>query len=283
MVFKINTKIPDIKFCLKMSQVMLCVKGISALPGTGRISSLSGKKLKNINVTREYIIRNKDCEIQCDFVRKDCKRLRISVTPDLKVKITAPLNASDSFIHNAIREKTPWIIKTVQRLDNCLVLPIPENYVTDERLAYLGSEIRLKVVRGKKETPWLSGDALFVQLPKPDMKNVKKEVDKWYRLEAERIFGRYLKEGYSIVSKYGLREPFLKIRRMKSRWGSCGRSGKITLNLRLIHLPPVCIEYIVMHELCHLKYLNHSKDFYSFLQLMMPDWRERKRVLESYR
>lgn len=252
-------------------------------PGTGRISSLSGNELKNINVTREYIIRNKDREIQCELVRKDCKRLRIAVTPDLKVKVTAPFNASDSFIHNTIREKIPWIIKTVQRLGNCQVLPFPENYVTDERLAYLGSEIRLKVVRGKRETPGLTGGALFVQLPKPDMKNVKKEVDKWYRIEAERIFERCLKESYSIVSKYGLREPFLKIRRMKSRWGSCSRSGKITLNLRLIHLPPVCIEYIVMHELCHLKHLDHSKDFYSFLQLNMPDWRERKKILESYR
>jgi len=258
-------------------------QGHFSSPGTGRTSFLSGNKLKNIDVTREYIIRNKDREIQCDLVRKHCKRLRIAVTPDLKVKVTAPFNASDSFIHNAIREKTPWIIKTVQRLDNCMVLPFPENYVTDERLAYLGREIRLKVVKGKRETPGLRGGSLFVQLPEPDMKSVKKEVDKWSRIEAERIFGRYLREGYSIVSKYGLREPFLKVRRMKSRWGSCSRSGKITLNLRLIHMPPVCVEYIVMHELCHLRHLDHSKDFYSFLQMIMPDWRERKKILESYR
>jgi len=68
---------------------------------------------------------------------------------------------------------------------------------------------------------------------------------------------------------------------MKSRWGTCRSSGKITLNLRLIELPEPCIEYIVMHELCHLMHPNHSKAFYSFLSVCMPDWKNRKNLLDN--
>ncbi len=238
---------------------------------------------KRKNITRDYVIKSKEHEIICTLSHRDCKRLRIAITPDLKVKITVPLRASDSFIHEAVREKTPWILKSIHRLKNCKILPFPEKYVSGERLAYLGNEYILRVDTGKRKAAGLSHNMLIVQRPDPDMKSVKREIDKWFRLQAELVFGDLLKAGYSIVSQYGVTEPFLKIRRMKSRWGSCSRSGKITLNLKLIHLPLSCIEYIIMHELCHLKHLNHSMNYYSFLQRCMPDWKDRKAILESYR
>jgi len=238
---------------------------------------------KKKNIIREYVISSKDREIPCSLFRKKCKWLRIEVTPDLKVKIIAPLRASNSFINEAVKEKTPWIIKSINRLNNCRMLPSPEKYISGENLAYLGNECTLKINTGKREVARLSDNTLTIKLPRPDMKGVKREVDKWFRLQAEVIFDEYLEANYSIISQYGIQKPILKIRRMKSRWGSCSKSGKITLNLKLIHLPPACIEYIVMHELCHLKHLNHSKDFYSFLQRCMPDWKERKAILESYR
>ena len=244
---------------------------------------LKGKRLKKRKITREYIINDKDLEISCTISRKNCKRLRIAITPDLKVKITAPLRTSDSFIHDSLKEKMPWIIKSVDRLKNRRILPAPYKYVSGEKLTYLGKEYTLKVIKGKKEPVILAGDSLMLKISKPEIRSVKRELDKWYRTRAETIFGGCLREGYTIISQYVIKEPFLKIRRMKSRWGSCSRSGKITLNLRLIHLPPVCIEYIVMHELCHLRYLNHSKDFYAFLQICMPDWKDRKKILESFR
>ena len=235
------------------------------------------------NTTREYVIRSQEREIKCTLFRRKCKTLRIAITPDLQVKITAPLRASVSFIQEALREKTPWILRSVHRLNNCRVLPLPEKYESGEKISYLGNEYMLRIIRGKRSRARLEGGLLVVQLPEPEMKIVKREVDRWYRFQAEIIFGECLKSGYHNISEYGIAEPFFKIRRMKSRWGSCSRSGEITLNLRLIHLPLSCIEYIVMHELCHLKHLNHSKDYYSFLQQCMPDWKERKAILESYR
>lgn len=239
--------------------------------------------MKKRNITAEYIIKSNEQEIRCELSYKNCKRLRIAVTPDLQVKISAPFRAPESFILDSLREKTPWVLKSINRLKKCRVLPSPLNYVSGEKLAYLGREYTLRVIRGIKAPVMLSGDELIIGLRNPEMKCVKREVDKWYRTRAEIMFGEYLKKGLSVVSQYGVTEPFLKIRRMKSRWGSCSRSGRIVLNLRLIHLPPVCIEYIVMHELCHLKHLNHSKDYYAFLQCCMPDWKARKEILTGYR
>ena len=85
-----------------------------------------------------------------------------------------------------------------------------------------------------------------------------------------------------LVKKYGIEKPTLRIRDMETRWGSClAKKRIITLNKRLLESPRNCIEYVVMHELCHLIHPNHSKQFYSFLTMLMPDWKERKIYLDK--
>jgi predicted metal-dependent hydrolase len=231
----------------------------------------------------EYIIRDIDYDIHCTLYRKACKNLRIAVDANQEVKITAPLRASDSYISEVVKEKTGWIIKTILKLQNRQILPLPCEYISDEKTTYLGKEYNLNVVTGKKANVTLLDGELVVQVKNSDADTVKRLVDKWYRVQAEKVFWEYLDKGLDVMSDHGLRTPMLKIRNMKNRWGSCTRSGIITLNLRLIYLPEVCIEYIIMHELCHLRYLNHSRYFYMFLQSTMPDWKERKIKLESYR
>jgi len=231
----------------------------------------------------EYIIRDINHDIHCTLYRKSCKNLRIAVDANQEVKITAPLRASDSYISEVVKEKTPWIIKTILKLQNRQMLPLPCEYISGEKSSYLGKEFTLNVIIGKRAHVTLLDGELVVRVKTIDADSVKRVADKWYRGQAEKVFREYLDKGLDVMSDHDLRTPMLKIRNMKNRWGSCTRSGIITLNLRLIYLPEVCIEYIIMHELCHLKHLNHSKAFYLFLERCMPDWKERKKLLEGYR
>ena len=159
-----------------------------------------------------------------------------------------------------------------------------EGYVSGETFVYLGRQYRLKIQNGTKEPAKLRGRFLYIQTKdKTDRVAVKKAMDEWYRLRANDVLGRYMDKCINIADRHGISEPFMSIRLMRKRWGSCSPAGRITLNLKLVQLPVQCIEYVIIHELCHLKHPNHSKQFYSFLTRCLPDWRKRKGTLDRFR
>jgi predicted metal-dependent hydrolase len=106
-------------------------------------------------------------------------------------------------------------------------------------------------------------------------------IDRWYRRHARRVFEERLKACYPRVESMGIPYPDLAMRTMKSRWGSCSAAGRMTLNLKLIQVPRSMIDYVILHELCHLKEHNHSPAFYALLDRVLPDWRERRERLNQ--
>jgi len=216
--------------------------------------------------------------------RADRKRLRVVVSPELKVDVFAPKNATDGQIHAVVKKKAPWIARTLDKLETYHPLPVPKRYVSGETFVYLGRQYRLKVENDLRQPAKLVGRFLWVWVEdKTDIQVIKKAVDAWYRKRAHEVLGRYMENCYTIASRHGVREPLLVIRAMRRRWGSCSPSGRITLNLKLVHVPVHCIEYVIMHELCHLKSHNHSKAFYALLTRCQPDWRKRKEALDRFR
>jgi len=214
--------------------------------------------------------------------RQDRRRMRIVVSPELTVDVFAPATANEEQIEAAVKRKAAWIAGKLDALESYHPLPTPKKYISGETLVYLGRQYRLKVEHGLEQSAKLIGRFLRVWVEdKKDTQGIKNAVDAWYRKRALETLGRYMEKCYAIASRHGVAEPVLTIRTMRRRWGSCSQKGRITLNLNLVKAPVHCIEYVIMHELCHLKYHNHSKSFYSLLTRCQPDWRNRKEILDK--
>ena len=223
-------------------------------------------------------------EISFELHRNGRKRLKIVVTPELDVDVFAPYDATEDQVLAAVYKKAPWISQKLDRLASYHPLPAPKQYISGETLAYLGRQYRLKVEEGKRQPAKLTGRYLNVWVEnRANRQDVKRAVYKWYRKRSQQTLGRYLEKCQAVTHRHGLPEPKLMIRDMKRRWGSCSPAGRITFNLKLVQVPVHCIEYVIMHELCHLKYHNHSKAFYALLTRCQPDWRKRKADLDRFR
>ena len=154
-----------------------------------------------------------------------------------------------------------------------------KEYVSGEDFKYLGRSYRLKVVQSKEERVKLQCGylELFVK-DKSDLERKENLVYEWYHEKATLYFFTILQKFNKIV-KQDIKS--VKIRQMKTRWGSCNPyKSYINLNIELIKKPKACIEYVVFHELVHLVHPSHSKQFYDYLFLYMSDWEKRKKILE---
>ncbi|MBW1728164.1 MAG: M48 family metallopeptidase [Deltaproteobacteria bacterium] len=216
--------------------------------------------------------------------RGDRKRLRIVVSPELTVDVFVPKTVNNDQVHLSVKKKASWIARTLDKLESYHPLPAPKRFISGETLVYLGRQYRLKVVKDSKQPAKLLSRFLWVWVEdKNDTQSIKKAVDQWYRKRANEYLKKYLEKCYMVASRHNVPEPLLVIRKMRRRWGSCSSKGRITLNVNLVQVPVHCIEYVIMHELCHLKHNNHSKAFYSLLTRFQPDWRKRKEVLDRFR
>ena len=210
------------------------------------------------------------------------RRLSITVEPHGDVVVKAPAEATLESVLDQIRKKAGWIIR--QRDQFAAFGPVmpPKRYVSGETHRYLGRQYRLRVTRGDLPSVKLAGRFFEIVTPdKSDTAAVRKQLDAWYRRHALKVFGDSLECCMSSSYFRKLASPHWSIRHMKRRWGSCTKDGTILLNLLLIQASPRCIEYVITHELCHLIHHNHNADFFRLLDRVMPDWRERKRKLET--
>ena len=211
------------------------------------------------------------------IVRKDVKNITLKVRPNGEAILTAPKTASDEHIKFIIEKRAKWI---AQKRAFFASFKTPEKeYVSGEDFKYLGRSYRLKVVQSKEECVKLQRGylELFVK-DKNDLERKRNLVYEWYNEKATLYFFNILQEFNKIV-KQDIKS--VKIRQMKTRWGSCNPyKSYINLNIELIKKPRACIEYVVFHELVHLLHPDHSKKFYDYLTLYMPDWQKRKEILE---
>ncbi len=214
--------------------------------------------------------------------RANLKRLRIVVLPNMSVTITAPITVSENALLDAITRKAPWIARSLDQLKEFHPFPTPSNYVSGETFVFLGRQYRLQVEQGSSAPAKLEGRFLKVTVPdKATSSKTRQAVESWYARRAKDFFTNHVGRCQEIGKRHGIPEVPFKVHNMRTRWGSCTATGRITLNLQLIKAPVHCIDYVIMHELCHLVHHNHSPTFYRLLSRCMPDWQERKRILDQ--
>jgi predicted metal-dependent hydrolase len=181
-------------------------------------------------------------------------------------------------------KKSDYILSALDKYaDIAKYAGVDHSFVTGESFGYLGKDLRLVVTNGGKNIVTADGVYLTLCITGSSDKAVKsKLIGKWYDSQCRAVFDEVTETIYPIFRKYGVSMPKLTLREMISRWGSCQpKLCVITLNKRLIEAPRNCIEYVVMHEFIHFMHPNHSKKFYDMISALMPDWKERKRILES--
>ena len=217
-------------------------------------------------------------EISYELIFQERKTLGIKVFPEGLVKVYAPTETTNEKIEEKVKEKARWIIKQQNEFQSYLPLTPKRQYINGETHLYLGrqyilhSEIakinQVKVYRGK-----------LIVNHKANTK-IETVVKNWYKEKAIEHFTSVLEEKISLFSKYNIEKPTIEIRTMNKRWGSCTVKGKVILNPELIKAPKGSIEYVMIHELCHLIHHNHTKAFYDLQEKIMPDWKKWKTKLE---
>lgn len=220
-------------------------------------------------------------EIAYQLERKRVKNLNLRVRKDGSVYVSAAKFVPQAEIEAFLISKGQYILRAIDYFAG-LERPKPKQFVSGEPFAILGREARLLVSQGTAEGVWLDGDVLrLVVKDAGDFSRKQRLMAKYLDQQCRTVFAEILEENYPSFQKYGVAMPALRVRDMTSRWGSCLKSkGIVTLNRRLLAAPRGCIEYVVVHELCHLVHPNHSRQFYGFLAAQMPDWRERKAALD---
>ena len=217
-------------------------------------------------------------------LRRSAKRrsLSIEVHPDLRVVVRAPLRLPKREIENFVAARALWTAAQIEHFRTAPRMPLVPTYADGATHYYLGLPHQLRLDPQAQHGVERHDDSLVIGgRAARDALATRSALDQWYRKRAAEEFATILAESHLHPRFHRYPCPALQIRAMRTRWGSLGSRRGMSLNLVLIKAPRECIEFVVMHELCHLRYLGHGKGFYKLLDAVCPDWRARKRLLED--
>lgn len=228
----------------------------------------------------EYSINFGSRKIEYYISYSKRKTLGITVNPNMEIEVKAPENSSLELIESKVRKRAAWIIKQQNFFLSFHPKPKDKKYVSGESHFYLGRQYRIEVINGKKNE--VSYKGRYIQITSNNKTSIEKLLNDWYRIKAKEIFQEVANPLIEKFKKYGVEPSGIFVKDMKTRWGSCTPNGKIILNPELIKTPKGCIEYVIIHELCHLVHHGHNKKFFDLQAKECPLWERWKKKLEQY-
>ena len=192
------------------------------------------------------------------------------------VRALVPDQISDFKVETLIKKRMPWIRKKLED-ESKIIIPSTKEYVSGESLTYLGKNYRLKVIASSKCSVKLISGYIEVSTPKKSPNKIKELLTQWY---IDHAIKRLKDKTDRYANIIGVSPSTVSVRDYKSKWGSCSSDGKISYNWRIIMSPHRIVDYIVIHELCHMLEHNHSKDFWQHVSNNCRDYKEYRNWLK---
>lgn len=215
--------------------------------------------------------------MEYELVRSRRRSLEVRVFPDGRVQVRAPERLALRHVRAFVDERRSWIERQQQQMAQ----RPRQRWRHGDHCYHLGDTLSLEPGAGRRRVA-RHQDRLRVTVPDPDDEHqVSDAVHEWWRGQARTLFQARIEALFPWFAERGHSRPVLRVKKMRTRWGSLSQRGYINLNLLLMQYPVPVIDYVVMHELCHLEHMNHGPDFHALMDQRMPDWRRRKRLLEG--
>ena len=240
---------------------------------------MSSKSLAITQQRVKYGDQYIDYQVSYSTTRKH--RVAIHVHPEGMVEVEAPRDATAQKIKQAVLKRASWVTKHLQDFDRQNESASRREYISGETHFYLGRRYQLKVYKRKQESVKLWRGYIRIEANEKEASSVKPLLGKWYRKRADEVFQRRLVSVCGALPWVESDDLTWKLLEMKKQWGSCSPKGVLSLNPHLVKAPRECIDYVLLHELCHLQEHNHSKRFYRLLDRYMPEWQTHKLKLDG--
>ncbi len=213
--------------------------------------------------------------MEYQITRKRIKNFILRIYPDLKIAVSAPISASDRDIEKFISSKREWIEKTLEKIKSR-----QENLKTkkEKGINILGREVELRIISSDLKRIRLTENSLYIYTNESSKSFIEKILLDWKIEKLKEILEKYL-EKYTTLLETKI--DYYKIKKLSSAWGIYHkRENYISFNFDLIEKEESLIEYVVLHELCHIFHMDHQKGFWSLVEKYMPDYKERRKKLK---
>jgi len=222
-------------------------------------------------------------ELKYNVVFSGRRSVSIIISPDIGVTVRAPYRTSLKTIDKFIQEKSEWIRKHLVDHSGLTRINKGKKYTEGEIHLFGGKEYKLILTKSEKQFVRKFDEIIEVGVRSiDDSEIIRVLLEKWYRQQAFEILRHKVEVNCNKYRDYDFDPLAISVKPLKSRWGSCSSKGKITLNAELIKLDEKFAEYVIIHELCHLKFHNHGRDFYILLEELVPDYKSIRKELRHF-
>lgn len=213
------------------------------------------------------------------LVRSKRRSFELRVYPGGEVELRAPQRARQHDIDAFYESRQQWLAR---KIDELAARPPASVWQCEQaaRLFFLGEPLQLQLRVGPPNVAG-EGSQLCLSLPASKADCYQPLLENWFRHQAKACFSTVIDHHFPYFAQLGHVRPQLRVKKMRTRWGSLSSRGYINLNIALMQYPPELVEYVVVHELCHLQHMNHGKEFKALQSERLPDWQQRKQQLET--